>query len=154
MLLDEADPKLPQFGALFAEYVASRIPEMFFSYPADYHHFFQMLESTLAPQPLRWIWLRESIGWLSSVDPAPPLFLARTVFGCLRIASTAGPDMRKAILGVYLPNLLGLTGGLKPKLVEQAIRLSHEKYCSASIMLGKTAEITEDYELIEEPARA
>lgn len=40
--------------------------------------------------------------------------------------------------------------GLKPKLVEQAIRLSHEKYCSASIMLGKTAEITEDYEIIEE----
>ena len=40
--------------------------------------------------------------------------------------------------------------GLKPKLVEQAIRLSHEKYCSASIMLGKTAEITEDYEIIDE----
>ena len=39
---------------------------------------------------------------------------------------------------------------LKPKLVEQAIRLSHEKYCSASIMLGKTAKITEDYEVIEE----
>lgn len=44
--------------------------------------------------------------------------------------------------------------GLKPKLVEQAIRLSHEKYCSASIMLGKTAEITEDYEIIEDPAAA
>ncbi len=39
---------------------------------------------------------------------------------------------------------------LKRNLVEQAIRLSHEKYCSASIMLGKTAEITEDYEIIEE----
>ena len=38
---------------------------------------------------------------------------------------------------------------LKRKLVEQAIRLSHEKYCSASIMLGKTAEITQDLELIE-----
>lgn len=40
--------------------------------------------------------------------------------------------------------------GLKEKLVEQAIRLSHEKYCSASIMLGKTAEITEDFEIVEE----
>jgi putative redox protein len=38
---------------------------------------------------------------------------------------------------------------LKRNLVEQAIRLSHEKYCSASIMLGKTAEITEDFEIIE-----
>ena len=39
--------------------------------------------------------------------------------------------------------------GLKRNLVEQAIRLSHEKYCSASIMLGKTAEITRDYEIVE-----
>jgi len=34
-------------------------------------------------------------------------------------------------------------------LVEHAIRLSHEKYCSASIMLGKTAEITKDFAIIE-----
>src|SRR5688500_17578662 len=39
--------------------------------------------------------------------------------------------------------------GLKRNLVEQAIRLSHEKYCAASIMLGKTAEITKDYEIVE-----
>jgi putative redox protein len=38
---------------------------------------------------------------------------------------------------------------LKRNLVEHAIRLSHEKYCSASIMLGKTAEITENFEIIE-----
>lgn len=31
--------------------------------------------------------------------------------------------------------------------VERAIRLSAEKYCSASIMLGKTAEITHDFEI-------
>jgi putative redox protein len=40
--------------------------------------------------------------------------------------------------------------GLKKNLVENAIRLSHEKYCSASIMLGKTAEITRDYEIVED----
>ena len=39
--------------------------------------------------------------------------------------------------------------GLKPAKVEQAINLSAEKYCSASIMLGKTAEITHDYEVVE-----
>ena len=38
---------------------------------------------------------------------------------------------------------------LKRNLVEHAIRLSHEKYCSASIMLGKTAEITEDFEIVD-----
>ena len=38
---------------------------------------------------------------------------------------------------------------LKPEAVERAIKLSAEKYCSASIMLGKTAEITHDFEIIE-----
>ncbi|MGZ8204065.1 MAG: OsmC family protein, partial [Burkholderiales bacterium] len=39
---------------------------------------------------------------------------------------------------------------LKAQQVERAIQLSAEKYCSASIMLGKTAEITHDYELRED----
>ena len=34
--------------------------------------------------------------------------------------------------------------------VERAVKLSAEKYCSASIMLGKTAEMTHTIELIEE----
>lgn len=33
--------------------------------------------------------------------------------------------------------------------VERAVKLSAEKYCSASMMLGKTAEITHDFEVIE-----
>ena len=39
---------------------------------------------------------------------------------------------------------------LKPQQVERAINLSAEKYCSASIMLAKTAEITHDFEIIDE----
>jgi putative redox protein len=39
---------------------------------------------------------------------------------------------------------------LKASLVESAIKLSHTKYCSASIMLAKTATITHDYEIIED----
>ncbi|MFT4564830.1 MAG: putative redox protein [Gammaproteobacteria bacterium] len=40
---------------------------------------------------------------------------------------------------------------LKHKQVDRAVSLSAEKYCSASIMLGKTAEITHDFEIIESP---
>ncbi len=39
---------------------------------------------------------------------------------------------------------------IKPEVVERAIKLSAEKYCSASIMLGKTAEITHDFEIVQE----
>ena len=39
---------------------------------------------------------------------------------------------------------------VKPEAVEKAIKLSAEKYCSASIMLGATAAITHDFEVIQE----
>jgi putative redox protein len=38
--------------------------------------------------------------------------------------------------------------GLTDAAVERAVRMSHEKYCSASIMLGKTAEITTGFEIV------
>jgi putative redox protein len=39
--------------------------------------------------------------------------------------------------------------GLKASQVERAVYLTAEKYCSASIMLGKTAAITHDFEIRE-----
>ena len=38
---------------------------------------------------------------------------------------------------------------LKRNVVEQAVRLSHEKYCSATAILAKTAQITRDLEIVE-----
>ena len=39
---------------------------------------------------------------------------------------------------------------LKPDAVERAVKLSAEKYCSASIMLGKTAVMTHTWEIVED----
>ena len=39
--------------------------------------------------------------------------------------------------------------GVKKEHVERAIHLSAEKYCSASIMLGKTATISHDFEIVD-----
>ena len=39
---------------------------------------------------------------------------------------------------------------IKPEAVEKAIKLSAEKYCSASIMLGASVAITHDFEVIQE----
>ena len=38
---------------------------------------------------------------------------------------------------------------LKKNVVEHAVRLSHEKYCSATAILAKTAEITRELEILE-----
>lgn len=37
---------------------------------------------------------------------------------------------------------------LKESQVQRAVQLSAEKYCSASLMLGKVAEVTHDYEIV------
>ena len=39
--------------------------------------------------------------------------------------------------------------GLKEAKVERAIKLSAEKYCSATKMLDKTAQVTHDYEIVD-----
>lgn len=39
--------------------------------------------------------------------------------------------------------------GLKPNIVERAIKLSHDKYCSASAMLAKTAQLSLGWEIEE-----
>lgn len=40
--------------------------------------------------------------------------------------------------------------GLSEKQVAKAVKLSAEKYCSVSIMLGKTAEMSHDFEILED----
>ena len=39
--------------------------------------------------------------------------------------------------------------GIPAAVVERAIAMSHEKYCSASIMLAKTANITTSFDVVE-----
>lgn len=41
---------------------------------------------------------------------------------------------------------------LKPTMVERAVHLSAEKYCSASVMLGKTAQIEHTWEIVPDNA--
>jgi putative redox protein len=54
----------------------------------------------------------------------------------------------KVFTGIHLH--FTITGkNLRREQVERAILLSAEKYCSASIMLGKTAKMTHDFEIVE-----
>ena len=71
------------------------------------------------------------------------------VRGCeVKLASERAATDPKVFTKIHMHFVLR-GRGLKRNLVEHAIRLSHEKYCSASIMLGETAEITKDFEIVE-----
>lgn len=39
--------------------------------------------------------------------------------------------------------------GLKPAAVERAVKLSAEKYCSATVMMAAVAEVTHDFEIVD-----
>lgn len=47
-----------------------------------------------------------------------------------------------------------VTGEVPAATVERAIGMSHDKYCSASVMLGKTAEITTSFEVVTQAPHA
>jgi len=103
----------------------------------------------LAPRPMEMVLL--GTGGCTAYDVMVILRKSgQDVTGCeVKLESTRAETDPKVFTRIHMH--FKLRGrGLKPKIVEQAIRLSHEKYCSASIMLGKTAEITEDYEIVED----
>jgi putative redox protein len=62
-------------------------------------------------------------------------------------AERAGEDP-KVFTRIHLRYVVTGKGLAQPQ-VERAIKLSKEKYCSATIMLAKSAEVTFDYEIRE-----
>jgi putative redox protein len=74
--------------------------------------------------------------------------------GCeVELAAERAPSDPKVFTAIHLEYKLS-GRGLNPAAVERAIKLSAEKYCSASIMLGKTAKITHSWKIEEEEITA
>jgi len=66
----------------------------------------------------------------------------------VEISAERAPSEPKVFTKIHLHFILS-GPNLSAKRVERAIELSAEKYCSASIMLAKTADITHDFEILE-----
>jgi putative redox protein len=102
----------------------------------------------LAPRPMETV--LAGTGGCTAYDVV--LILKRSkqdITGCeVQVKATRAETDPKVFTHIHL-HFVVRGHALRPNLVEHAIRLSHEKYCSASIMLGKTAEITHDYEIQE-----
>ena len=65
-----------------------------------------------------------------------------------QVSADRGKEYPKVFTNIHVHFILR-GKQLNPSKVDKAIKLSAEKYCSASIMLGKTAVITHDFEIIE-----
>ena len=102
----------------------------------------------LAPRPLEM--LLAGAGGCTSFDVVSILKKARQDIADCAVkvsAERAGVDP-KVFTRIDL-HFIVKGRGLKPEAVERAIKLSAEKYCSASIMLGKTARMNHTWEIVE-----
>jgi putative redox protein len=102
----------------------------------------------LGPRPMELVLM--GAGACSAIDVVHILRKARQpITDCVvELDSERAAEDPKVFTRIHLHYVV--TGkGLAAAQVERAIKLSKEKYCSATIMLAKTAEITYDFELRE-----
>lgn len=102
----------------------------------------------LAPRPMETV--LAGTGGCTAYDVVLILKRGRhDVRGCsVRLLAERAETEPKVFTGIHMH--FTVTGRALPReAVARAIQMSHEKYCSASIMLGKTARITTDFEVVE-----
>ena len=102
----------------------------------------------LAPRPMELV--LAGTGGCTAYDVVLILKRGRhAVQGCsVKLTSERAEVDPKVFIKIHMH--FSVTGkNIPASAVERAIAMSHEKFCSASIMLGKTAEITTSFELTE-----
>ena len=102
----------------------------------------------LAPRPMETV--LAGAGACAAYDVVLILKRGRhDVRGCqAKLTSERAEEAPKVFTKIHMHFVV--TGrGLPEAAVARAIQLSHERYCSASAMLGKTAEITTSHEIVE-----
>jgi len=90
------------------------------------------------------------LGGCTSIDVMLMLNKARQeVTDCRVVIDAERADEIPAVFTRIHVHFIVTGRNLKANRVERAVQLSAEKYCSASIMLGKTAQMSHDYEIVE-----
>ena len=90
------------------------------------------------------------MGGCSSIDVVTILKKSRQpITDCVaEITAERADEIPKVFRKIHVHFVV--TGkGLNPVQVERAVNLSAKKYCSASIMLGKAAQMSHDFEIVE-----
>ena len=102
----------------------------------------------LGPRPMEMLLM--GAGGCSSIDVVMILQKSRQdVTDCeVVLDATRADDNPKVFTRIHM-HFIVKGRSLKPEVVERAIKLSAEKYCSATIMLARTAEVTHDFEIVE-----
>jgi putative redox protein len=103
--------------------------------------------ANLAPRPMETV--LAGTGGCAAYDVVLILKRGRhDVQGCsVKLTSERAPADPKVFTAIHM-HFTVRGKDIPATAVERAIALSHDKYCSASVMLGKTAEITHSFEVL------
>ena len=101
----------------------------------------------LAPRPMETV--LAGTGGCTAYDVVLILQRGRhAVTGCqVKLTSERAPTDPQVFTRIHMHFIVS-GAGLTDAAVGRAVQMSHEKYCSASIMLAKTAEITTSFETV------
>ena len=101
----------------------------------------------LAPRPMETV--LAGTGGCTAYDVVLILQRGRhAVTGCqVKLTSERALIDPKVFTRIHM-HFLVTGSGMSDTVVARAIQMSHEKYCSASIMLGKTVAITTSFEIV------
>ena len=104
--------------------------------------------ANLAPRPMETV--LAGAGGCTAYDVVLILKRGRCdVRGCsVKLKSERAPVDPKVFTKIHM-HFVVTGSNLAASAVERAIAMSHDKYCSATIMLGKTADITTSFEIVE-----
>lgn len=105
----------------------------------------------LGPRPMELVLM--GTGACSAIDVVHILRKARQpIQGCIvEMDADRASEDPKVFTRIHFHYIV--TGkGLASAQVERAIRLSQDKYCSATAMMARTAQVTSDFEIRETPA--
>jgi putative redox protein len=104
--------------------------------------------NNLGPSPMELVLL--GVGGCTAIDVVNILKKGRQkIEGCsIDLSAEQAPEPPKVFTRVHVHYVVS-GQNLDPKKVDNAIKLSAEKYCSVSLMVATTAEITHDFEIVE-----
>jgi len=102
--------------------------------------------ANMAPRPMETV--LAGTGGCTAYDVVLILKRGRhPVTGCsVKLTSERAETDPKVFTKIHMHFII--TGDVPAAAAERAIAMSHEKYCSASIMIGKTAEMTTSFEVV------
>jgi hypothetical protein len=127
--------RMASYGALFSQYLVERLPEVLFKNFGAFDSVMRTVEDPKLAPVARYILVTNIYSLVLLMDPAPPDFITRLVGGTLRLLQMPhAAALHDPLLHTYLPNLLGLEGGAKPKPASEVLPRLDQRAHAESVL--------------------